>query len=788
MKLPSHLLEAQRLLDADMRLVKLHNNEKRPIGEAWNASSNFVTKIDPNATGYGIPLAANDLCSLDPDNVELAEKGLAALGFNLEDWMNAGVRTCSTRIGSGGRSAFRFTQGLTWLKFSSKETGTVLELRAASANLQDCCPGVQYLTKDGQTCSQDYDPFSEYLFDNPPFLPDSLYDWWHRCSTDVEFLRDQQQKFFEAIGANAHLAISSGEGSLAYPSRLRIDYNKSHTVTDILSRHGYTEAANGRWAPATATGAPAVRLIPNKDGLWHSDHASDPLFGTFDAWTAYVVLDHNGDVDAAERALGECILDEFEVLGEDGALVSGFDALEAEAHGVVDRDTLKAFAEKVSAVRNEVLSDGDRTVLAGIVAKAGAFKGVLTAAAIKKMLRFAPPKIVDHRDRPKYERNDDGEIMTTTGNIVLAFQSEGEIGMRFTYDSFTDDYRYSVDGGEWKPIHDEHYVALQIRLEKLGIYGVTSQKVRECLQMVCREGSIDTAQMWLDGLEWDGVPRVKRFFIDYFGAAESEYVEAVGVYIWTALAARVMVPGHQVDMVPVLVGAQGVRKTTGIVAMCPSREFFGEFLFGDNETEAARKMRGCLIGELAELRGLRSKEKEHIKAWLTRTHEEVRKLYENTVRKVPRRLCFIGTTNDDQFLDEDPSGQRRWLPVNVTGGDVDAIARDRDMLWAEGRELFAAGGVAFADAERLAREIHSEFIAEDPYEPEVLEWLANRSECETDWVTTNDIMNQQFKLPADRKNSAINRRIGQILKKHRYFHTRIRVHGIPTWVFRKKLG
>lgn len=786
MKLPSHLLEAQRLLDAGLKLIPLKKNTKEPHGDGWNNGQNYATEIHPKATGYGIHLVANGLCSVDPDNVEMAEKGLAALGFNLEDIMDAGVRTCSSRAGSGGRSTFKTDPDLRWIRFAAKGVGIAIEFRAHSENLQDCVPGVQYLDKAGNECYQDYHVMSDYRFDNAPELPADLLAWWKRMSEDEAFYVEQETLFFSALGIQWDRTNTHGK-HLYGESRLRMGYNETHSVEDLLRKHGYVEHGVGRWAAPEATGSPGIRPIKNKVGLWQSDHGSDVLNGTFDAWTAYVLLEHGGDVDAAERAEGECILDEFEVLGDDGAVMSGFDALEAEARAVDGRDALKAFAEKVSAVRNEILSDGDRTVLAGIVAKAGAFKGVLTAAAIKRMLRFAPPKIVDHRDRPKYERNDDGEIMTTTGNIVLAFQSEGEIGMRFTYDSFTDDYRYSVDGGEWKPIHDEHYVGLQIRLEKLGIYGVTSQKVRECLQMVCREGSIDTAQMWLDGLEWDGVPRVKRFFIDYFGAAESEYVEAVGVYIWTALAARVMVPGHQVDMVPVLVGKQGVRKTTGIVAMCPSREFFGEFLFGDNETEAARKMRGCLIGELAELRGLRSKEKEHIKAWLTRTHEEVRKLYENTVRKVARRLCFIGTTNDDQFLDEDPSGQRRWLPINVTGGNVDAIARDRDMLWAEGRELFAAGGVAFADAERLAREVHSEFISVDPYEPEILEWLANRSECETDWVTTNDIMNQQFKLPADRKNYAINRRIGQILQKHGYVHDRIRVHGKPTWVFHKKV-
>jgi KaiC/GvpD/RAD55 family RecA-like ATPase len=58
-----------------------------------------------------------------------------------------------------------------------------------------------------------------------------------------------------------------------------------------------------RFAPPTASGKAGVREIPGKDGLWQSDHASDPLFGMFDAWTAHVVLDHGGDQAAAVAAM-----------------------------------------------------------------------------------------------------------------------------------------------------------------------------------------------------------------------------------------------------------------------------------------------------------------------------------------------------------------------------------------------------------------------------------------------------------------------------------------------------
>lgn len=300
MPLQPDLTEARRLLGAGMRLVELVPYTKRPAGNDWN--HNLATSINPEATGYGLLLAENKLCSVDPDDVARARIGLAALGIDLEAIMAAGVRTHSTRPGSGGRSTFAAEGDLSWLKFSSPE-GTAIEFRAESPNLQDCVPGVVYHDKSGRLCQQVYANCKR--LDDAPTLPDDLCAWWQRCSNDIEFLRDQQRRFFDAIGEQPHLAISTGKGTkLAFDAPgTRSAFNALHEVESILDRHGYTfDRRTKRWAPPSATGAPGVRPIPGKRDLWRSDHASDPLHGTFDAWTAFVVLDHEGDVERARAA------------------------------------------------------------------------------------------------------------------------------------------------------------------------------------------------------------------------------------------------------------------------------------------------------------------------------------------------------------------------------------------------------------------------------------------------------------------------------------------------------
>ena len=307
--LPPHLRPAQELLHAGLKLVPLVPHTKRPAGDNWNSPRSFVRYIDPAATGYGMPLAENKLCSVDPDNWDLAVTGLAACGFDLEEIMSAGVRTKSTRRGSGGRSTFSVDDRLTWARFAAGGHGTILELRADSPNLQDCVPGVQYHDKEGNLCTQEY--VSDRHFDDVPELPEDFCEWWAQCSTDKSFLHAQQRIFFEAIeqefGEPCRPVLSLSTGKHGMGRDLPFDapgvrgpFNKHVQVGDILAYFGYQrDGRSGRWSPPNATGAPGVRPIPGRDGLWRSDHGSDPLCGTFDAWIAFVVLQHGGDCEAA---------------------------------------------------------------------------------------------------------------------------------------------------------------------------------------------------------------------------------------------------------------------------------------------------------------------------------------------------------------------------------------------------------------------------------------------------------------------------------------------------------
>src|SRR5690606_34139955 len=138
------------------------------------------------------------------------------------------------------------------------------------------------------------------------------------------------------------------------------------------------------------------------------------------------------------------------------------------------------------------------------------------------------------------------------------------VGFTVGYDSFRGETVVSEDGGlNWRLIVDADYVTMHRHLERAHFKPrVAMEILRACVHAVGMQvRNFDTAQLWLGRLQWDGSPRIERFLIDYAGAEDTPYTRAVSRMLWTALAGRVFEPGVQVDMVVVLVGKQGARKT-----------------------------------------------------------------------------------------------------------------------------------------------------------------------------------------------------------------------------------
>lgn len=306
------------------------------------------------------------------------------------------------------------------------------------------------------------------------------------------------------------------------------------------------------------------------------------------------------------------------------------------------------------------------------------------------------------------KRNRAGEIIPQSQSLYSAI-SQMPIG----FDKFLDS-PIILRGDKWDRFNDGDYVKISIRLERMGFRSPSFSSVKEVTRAVFLDKTRDIAIDWANELKWDGVERCKSLFSTYFGVKESEYEQSCSLYFTTAMAGRLLNGGCQADMVVVLVGGQGLGKTRGVKALAPLADTYSEIdLGGTRDADINRQLRGKLICELGELKGLKSRDSEWIKSWITRTHEEWTPKYVEYSTIMARRCVFIGTTNEPEFL-VDRTGNRRWLPLDVLEDcDVDLIKADRDQIWAEAVHLYKNGGILWEDAQDLGKGAHKNHIIVD---------------------------------------------------------------------------
>lgn len=405
-----------------------------------------------------------------------------------------------------------------------------------------------------------------------------------------------------------------------------------------------------------------------------------------------------------------------------------------------------------------------------------------TPPALPVAIRF--PTI----NAPALTRKKDGSIEPSHANAFAAVADPSFVnGMLIGRDTFRDELMLSTDGGiNWRAFTDSDRTTLHRILDGRGFKRTATQTLRDVVNEIGDRRKFDSARVWLRHHvpAWDGVPRVESFACRYLGSEDSEYTRAVGRYWWTAMAGRVLSPGIKADMVPVLVGPQGAGKSTAVAALVPDPDFFVEIDIGERDENLSRMLRGRLVAEIAELRGLSSRDAESIKAWITRTHEVLVRKYEEFASTFPRRCVFVGTSNEPEFL-SDPSGERRWLPVTVGECDAVAIEADRLQLWAEAREMYQRDGIAYADAERLARKEHGKFKRHDPWADRIEEWLADRDGRP---FTTRDVLGGALGLNTAQQRSSEDRRVAAILREAGYVRdpNAVRVDGERGRYWRKR--
>jgi predicted P-loop ATPase len=341
-------------------------------------------------------------------------------------------------------------------------------------------------------------------------------------------------------------------------------------------------------------------------------------------------------------------------------------------------------------------------------------------------------------------RSDKGAIRPSAGNASLILAGHEKLAdlLSFNERKGIIEYRRPPPWGGAPGPHSEHdLVKLAAYLGALPDIGVafTTAALGEAVAEVARRKPFDPLHDYLNGLAWDGTPRLDRWLHDYAGASDGDdptrraYVEAVGARWMISAVARVFRPGCKVDHLLVLEGPQGIGKSSLLAALAHQPEWFLDHLPDLHEKDARLALHGPWIIEWSELAALGRARIETVKSFITSTTDTFRPPYGRAPVAHPRRCVFAGTVNDDGsgWL-ADPTGSRRFWPVAVTRCDVEGLRAARDQLWAEAVERYRRGdpwwmvrGDAISKA--LGSEHESRF-AIDPWEARLERQLADTVE------------------------------------------------------------
>jgi predicted P-loop ATPase len=391
----------------------------------------------------------------------------------------------------------------------------------------------------------------------------------------------------------------------------------------------------------------------------------------------------------------------------------------------------------------------------------------------------------------------EGAYKNTAYNLELILTYGFNSSAVFHYNAFTQSvlYKTAPPWGEvsdiGREIKDEDLTKICIWLSRY--YGIEAgvDQVDRVVTVVAHKYSFHPVQEYINGLTWDGKPRLDEWLFTYMSVkkeddpAHTKYVQAVGRKVLCAAVARVFNAGCKFDYMLILEGMQGSGKSSAVEILA-SKKFFSDNLGDVTNKDILEVTRGKWLIEVPELASMSRASANEFKDFLSKTHDTHRKAFARKAVTMPRQFVTIGTTNDEEYL-RDPTGGRRFWPVRVGRTQFVALQKDRDQLLAEAYHKYNAGEAlylddpvvkAYAEGEQYDRQVVDEI------EAKVLNIIEEEGLTEE---ITFEAFNQAFclKYAGRELDYTLQLRVKKIFIKLGYKKIRKRVDGGPAryvWV------
>jgi len=277
---------------------------------------------------------------------------------------------------------------------------------------------------------------------------------------------------------------------------------------------------------------------------------------------------------------------------------------------------------------------------------------------------------------------------------------------------------------------------------------------------------------WLESLPaWDGVGRIENLAEDVLNCETlDEYrplIQRMSALMWIAFVARIYDPGCHVHTMPIMVGPKGVGKSMLMEIM--AGEYFTRADLPIGKKDALEKIHqaGMWVWELAELKDLQGKSADVAKQFITTSEDLYRPSYGKLPVKRKRRTCFVGSTNNYQFMDDGPE-RRFWIFKILKKINLQYLQTHRVQIWCEAIYYYKQGVKWWLDEEfeEVLKDYQTAYLVDDPWAYKVNKIMMDRDEGTID-TSTSDIV-EAMDIPLHISHTGNAKRIAAIMAQLGY--------------------
>lgn len=236
-------------------------------------------------------------------------------------------------------------------------------------------------------------------------------------------------------------------------------------------------------------------------------------------------------------------------------------------------------------------------------------------------------------------------------------------------------------------------------LDCLHRVGMSTGSFETNLCQIAESNQYNPVATWIGSKKWDGATRLQQFYdtvqeVEPRRMPDGRILKEVLMRKWliSAVAAAYEPDGVVARGVLTFVSKQNLGKTRWAKQLAPAElQLIADgIVLNPADKDSIKQVISKWIVELGEVDAtFRKTDIAALKAFISRSHDEIRRPYARTESRYARRTVLFASVNDERFL-RDATGNTRWWTLHAVAlGEPAKI--DMQQVWAEVYELYRSG-------------------------------------------------------------------------------------------------